>query len=125
MAARALKVCPMIGCPELVSSPARYCAKHIRLMRPKDTRPNSARRGYDAAWQKIRAAYLKVNPLCIVQGCPPHPATDVDHIVALADGGTNDFINLRSYCHKHHSKRTAHDQPGGFIQRANKACVAK
>lgn len=114
---RAPHVCPSIGCSELVYIPARYCAKHTRLMRPKDMRPNSARRGYDAVWQKIRAAYLKANPWCVVQGCPPHPATDVDHIMALADGGTNDFNNLRSYCHTHHSRRTAKDQPGGFIKR--------
>ena len=117
MAARALKVCPVPKCPELVSGPARYCARHTRLMRPKDTRPSSAQRGYDAEWQKIRAAYLAAHSLCVAKGCPSHPATDVDHIVALADGGTNDFINLRSYCHKHHSRRTAHDQPGGFIKR--------
>lgn len=114
---RAPHVCPTIKCAELVYSPARYCAKHTRLMRPKDTRPSSALRGYDAEWEKIRAAYLATNPLCVVKGCPPHPATEVHHIVAVKDGGTNDFVNLRSYCHKHHSKRTAHDQPGGFIKR--------
>ena len=34
-------------------------------------------------------------------------ATEVHHIVALRDGGTNDLDNLMSLCKTCHSKRTA------------------
>jgi len=114
---RALHVCPVVGCAELISGSARYCAQHTRERRPPDNRPSSAQRGYDTEWQKIRAAYLAAHPWCVVKECPPHPATEVDHIVARSEGGTNDFINLRGYCRSHHSMRTAQDQPGGFNRR--------
>ena len=82
--------------------------------RPIDARPSSAERGYGAEWRKIRDAYLSQNPLCVACG---QIATEVDHIVSLKDGGSNDWDNLRSYCKHHHSRRTAHDQPGGFLKK--------
>jgi len=115
---RASHICPYPGCIEVIPPSTRYCAKHLRVYpRPIDARPSSAQRGYDAEWRKIRAAYLSQHPFCVVGG---ERATEVDHIVSLKDGGSNDWDNLRSYCKHHHSRRTAHDQPGGFIQ---KKCI--
>ena len=34
-------------------------------------------------------------------------ATDVDHIIALAKGGTNALTNLQTLCHACHSRKTA------------------
>jgi 5-methylcytosine-specific restriction protein A len=110
---RALHVCPIHGCVELVSNSRRYCAMHTRERRPADTRPSSAQRGYDAEWEKIRAAYLAAHPRCSYPGCPL-PSTEVHHIIAIKDGGTHDEINLQAYCKKHHSRITAKAQPGGF-----------
>jgi hypothetical protein len=39
-------------------------------------------------------------------------ATEVDHILAKRDGGTDDRGNLRSLCKPCHSRRTAVDQSG-------------
>lgn len=73
-------------------------------------RPSAAQRGYDAGWQKIRDAYLRDHPFCVVCG---HKATDVDHIKPRRAGGTDDDDNLRSLCHSHHSRHTA-THGGGF-----------
>jgi 5-methylcytosine-specific restriction endonuclease McrA len=59
---------------------------------------------YDAAWRELRARVLREEPNCRVCGAK---ATDVDHIVALADGGSNDRGNLRALCRKHHKEHTA------------------
>jgi 5-methylcytosine-specific restriction enzyme A len=50
--------CTMPGCGALVHG--GRCDKH----KPKDTRPTAARRGYGSRWQKARAAFLGINPLC-------------------------------------------------------------
>lgn len=113
--------CAKPGCPELVYVGAR-CAAHERALRAEidSLRPSAARRGYDAVWRRIRLAHLRREPLCrFCAACGlATPATDVDHIVALADGGTHAASNLRSLCHYCHSARTARDQafgrrPGG------------
>lgn len=40
-------------------------------------RPTARQRGYDATWEKDRAAFLKANPSCVHCGAP---STIVDHI---------------------------------------------
>ncbi len=40
-------------------------------------------------------------------------ATDVDHVIARAKGGTDDRANLRALCHRCHTRKTIkHD--GGY-----------
>lgn len=70
-------------------------------------RPSAAARGYDADWRRVRGAFLKAHPACCVCGAP---ATEVDHIVPIADGGPRlSWSNLRPMCRTHHSQRTARD----------------
>ena len=53
---------------------------------------------------------LARRPMCESCGSA---ATEVDHIVALSRGGTNEMDNLRSLCKSCHSRKTVqHD--GGF-----------
>jgi 5-methylcytosine-specific restriction protein A len=59
---------------------------------------------YGAHWQETRARVLREQPRCAE--CR-RPATDVDHIVAHADGGTDDRSNLRPLCNPCHKKATA------------------
>ena len=79
------------------------------------TREGAAARGYDADWQRLRAQYLKRYPLCSEPGCH-RLATDVDHVlsVRLYPELRLAWSNLRSFCHSHHSSRTARDQ--GFAR---------
>ena len=48
-----------------------------RKARFDEKRPSARQRGYDTAWQRIRAEFLKAHPNCII--CK-EPATVVDHI---------------------------------------------
>ena len=79
--------------------------------RSHDDRASAASRGYDSRWRNQRTAYLRHHPLCVV--CDAHgvttPATLVDHILPLADGGTNVVENLQSLCVPCHAKKTGED----------------
>jgi 5-methylcytosine-specific restriction protein A len=104
--------CAKPGCPELVRGAAR-CPEHTRALRAEidSTRPCAARRGYDAAWRRLRLAHLRRRPTCAfceVDGRTT-PATDVDHVIPLARGGTNTPRNLQSLCHEHHASKTARE----------------
>ena len=62
--------------------------------------------GGGAAWRKIRARQLAAHPMSAL--CRSEPATEVDQIVRLADGGSfADPANLRSACRWCHSQRHA------------------
>jgi 5-methylcytosine-specific restriction endonuclease McrA len=66
-------------------------------------------------WQRVRAAVLRGNPLCGWCGLEGRmtPATIVDHIVDLADGGAQtDYANLRALCWGCHSRLTRMKQNG-------------
>lgn len=64
----------------------------------------SAKHRYGAAWRDRRARVLRESPNCELCG---KPATDVDHRVAHADGGSDDRSNLRALCNPCHKKVTA------------------
>ncbi len=107
---RAAHVCPVLGCTKVTRD--RYCADHLRERRQivDANRPTAAQRGYDEEWRQTRAAFLRENPYCGICG---QKATEPDHIIPIADGGTNDWENLRPRCKRHHSQRTAREG-GGF-----------
>lgn len=65
---------------------------------------------YDAAWRKLRAAFLRAHPVCCEPGCGAK-ATDADHIVSVREAPELRLAwrNLRPYCHAHHSARTSRD----------------
>ena len=55
--------------------------------------------------------FLRAHPLCSVDDCNA-AATDVDHIVPLAEGGNDSAENLQTLCHSHHSRKTAIEDGG-------------
>lgn len=66
-------------------------------------------RGYDAQWDKVRRTVLQRDcGLCQCAQCQGGrlriaSATEVHHIIARADGGTNEMDNLQAIntaCHK-------------------------
>lgn len=73
-------------------------------------RRSAHRRGYDAAWQKVRLQHLKAEPLCrhCLERGEIVVATDVDHIIPIRiDPDLRlDDSNLQSLCHYCHSKKT-------------------
>jgi len=101
--------CRYPGCRELTS--AGYCARHRALLyREQDSRrPPANERGYDWNWRKLRSLVLAREPLC--RECARRgkivAATEVDHIVPLSRGGTNELDNLQPLCKSCHSRKTA------------------
>jgi len=79
-------------------------------------RPSSSARGYDAAWRKLRAAFIRAHPVCQHPGCTA-ASLDADHIKSIAERPDLrlEWSNLRALCRSHHSSRTAKDQ--GFARR--------
>ena len=72
-------------------------------------------------WGTIRAAARRRDRWrCVLCG---ERATDVDHIVELADGGSfHDQSNLRSLCREHHKAKTAESRRArAAARRAEKA----
>jgi 5-methylcytosine-specific restriction endonuclease McrA len=69
-------------------------------------------RGYGAAWEKVRAAVLRDEPLC--RPCRARgrvtAATAVDHIRPRARGGTDDRENLQPICAACHEAKTLEDR---------------
>lgn len=89
-----MKVCNHPGCPKL--SPGPYCGDHA----------GPARRRHPK-WARVRRAWLAAHPRCEACGAP---ASEVDHITALADGGAElDPANLQALCRSCHRAKTAAD----------------
>jgi len=109
--------CAVPGCPNLVDSGETYCPEHKRQTQKNvdARRGTSNQRGYDSTWRRLRRMVLNREPLC--RECLKEgrltPATEVDHIIPLASGGTNDLENLQPLCHSCHSRKTAKED-GGF-----------
>lgn len=60
-------------------------------------------------WKRRRDRVLQREPLCRM--CKAigkvSEAVEVDHIIPLVMGGSNDDANLQPLCHKHHAEKTA------------------
>ncbi|MEW8052719.1 MAG: HNH endonuclease signature motif containing protein [Candidatus Thiodiazotropha sp.] len=73
-------------------------------------------RFYDKpVWQKARSLQLHVQPLCehCLKVGHTVPATEVDHIVRMSEGGAAlDPDNLQSLCKPCHSRKTRHEMTG-------------
>ena len=67
----------------------------------------------DRRWQKLQAEQLEREPfcrLCAAEGKGQVNAFEVDHILALADGGSfDDAANLQSLCRLHHYQKTENE----------------
>jgi 5-methylcytosine-specific restriction protein A len=85
-----------------------------RLRQRSDRRRGSpSKRGYDAAWQRLRKAKLAADPLCECDDCQRTgtlvPADVVDHIEPIDERPDLrlDWSNLRSMKKTHHDRETA------------------
>lgn len=68
--------------------------------------------------QRIRAQVLRDNPLCVMCKAKGRVtlATQVDHIKALVNGGTDTADNRQGLCDECHQVKTAQDM--GYKERA-------
>lgn len=79
------------------------------------SKESSSSRGYGSQWRKLREIILARDMyLCQCDHCArravPLPATDVDHIVPKAKGGTDDQDNLRALSRECHKRITLEQQ---------------
>lgn len=107
-------LCGRLGCTE---------HKRERQVVYDRHRGSARKRGYDSRWEKKRAEYLKLHPVCELQmsGCTKR-ANTVDHRIPIARGGADDPSNYQSACRCCHSSKTAaEDQGFGNPRRDRKA----
>ena len=119
------KPCNHPGCGVLVRDGSSRCMAHKRIeARAHDeARGSSSERGYTAAWQRARAAYLRAHPLC-KRGSEIKAAvvaaTVVDHIKPHKGDKTLfwDSTNWQPLCKPCHDHKTATEDGGGWQSRA-------
>ena len=95
--------CRVSRCPSLVTA-ATPCPTHP----PPAAWATSTRPGSTRQWRLRRARVLRDAPLC--PACLAEDrvtaAVEVDHVVPLARGGTDDYANLAPICVEHHKTKT-------------------
>ncbi len=103
MPRRAMSPCGETGCPELCYTPR--CRVHTREAEKRWKDPSRQKVYQSRRWRGVRLQVLKEHPWC--QNCGINIATDVDHVVALADDGDPyDRSNLQALCKRCHSSKT-------------------
>ncbi len=95
---------------EMPLSPSTHAQQRytIRKKMYDRGRPSATARGYDARWRKQRVRGLALEPLC--RECKKRgritAATVRDHIVPIAQGGSNEESNIQSLCAPCHNRKT-------------------
>ena len=88
----------------------------VALRKSNWSKESRHKRGYGSGWDKIRLIVLKCdNGLCQCSKCQGGkirvtPATEVDHIIPKAKGGTDRLDNLQSINKQCHKIKTAAEQ---------------
>ena len=111
MPTRPLRPCAQPGCPALVQ--AGRCPVHGGTgltprgwATPSVTAPLRLR---GRAWVGIRQEVLMQEPCCYLCDGGGTEADYVDHVVPLAEGGTDDRWNLRRICRDCHARKTGRE----------------
>lgn len=120
MPTKALTICHQPGCGK--ATPGRYCAAHRQANveqtstrdRERRRRQDGSRTLYDSSWWRelVRPRILARDPMCKIGVlCGGNaPSTEVDHMVAIEDGGTESDGNLQGACKPDHTRKTALEQ---------------
>lgn len=84
--------------------------------KPDAVRGTRQQRGYGAEWERTRKRVL-VRDEYLCQPCQragrDRLATDVDHVIPKARGGTDGLGNLQAICRTCHREKTAAESRGG------------
>lgn len=120
MARRTSFPCRHRGCAELVRHPG-YCDKHAGEAvgwKRDHKRGSRHERGYGTSWDRLRLLVLKRDRhLCQCSECVSTarvlPATEVDHRIPKAEGGSDDPSNLAGINKDCHRRKTAQESAKG------------
>lgn len=110
--------CVQPRCSELVRQPHNRCERHRRAQGAISSPDAIEREVYwTRRWRKVRAVFLRANPLCIdcLAETPPRTtaATDCDHVVPIREGGAIwDEDNFAARCKSHHAMKTRRETNG-------------
>ena len=107
--------CAEAGCSEITEG--ERCPRHTRSGYFRSTRTRdmtTTERGYGWTWQKRRDAILAREPLCrpCKQAGRVTSATEIDHVVPKAQGGTDQPDNLQPICSDCHEAKTKTERRG-------------
>jgi 5-methylcytosine-specific restriction protein A len=108
---RAPKTCSHADCTALAPAGSRWCPDHHRSGWSRSPRTASAGRTNTTHWKRQRALTLQRDShQCAIRGprCTV-TATEVDHVVPVSRGGTDDLTNLQAACHACHAHKTARE----------------
>lgn len=121
---RLQRPCRTQGCTALHRNSNSYCDEHqselIGWARSQLKKGNTTKRGYGAAWRRIRSYVLQRDKyLCVpcFDVGRVTEAAEVDHKVPLAEGGTEDVENLQAICTECHKKKTQTESKRARAQR--------
>lgn len=96
--------------------PTAPLSHKARIVRPKDSRPSAAKRGYGRRWQTQSKIFLRKNPLCAEcsRNGIVRVATVVDHIVPHKGDYKLfwDRTNWQSACKLCHDRKTGKEVKG-------------
>lgn len=106
---RALSPCGEPGCPTLTRHP--YCPVHAPHGRARRSPTTRAQRDGTGDYERNRRIVLAGNPTCAYCSAP---ATTVDHVIAVSNGGTHELINLVPACRRCNSRKQARDEHRGI-----------
>jgi len=113
MPPRTPRPCRHNGCTGLTNDRNGYCEQHRNTKwEAHQGGRSSSQRGYGSAWQRLRKTIVaRDKGLC--QACRRDDRAvqgkDVDHIIAKANGGTDDPSNLELLCAPCHRSKTANE----------------
>ena len=98
-----LHPCSKPNCPNLVPMTASRCPAHAAVPWHSNN-PRRHQRTNGWAWSRTRQRILDRDVhRC---GCGA-PASQVDHVLSIGQGGSDDDSNLRAICLHCHAKKTA------------------
>ena len=108
-----------ITCGKLIYGRRSRCAAHTpkygsRWAEHAARNPLQAAFYKSEAWRTLRREILERDPDCRLRfpGCTI-TSTEVDHIIGIASGGSNDAANLRGVCHHCHRQKTQQESKQG------------
>ena len=86
-----------------VISRGSVCRQCKAAIESKDIKRQERHRAYDYEWQKLSRLARKIQPWC--SRCGTNKYLTADHILSLANGGSNILENIMILCRKCNSSK--------------------